>query len=345
MALTMIDLRSDTVTKPTPAMREAMCSADVGDDVFAEDPTVNLLQEKVAALLGTESALFMPSGCASNQIAIKSHTMAGDEIIVEQDAHIFNYETAAPAVLSSVQVKTIAGVRGALSAGQLPAAVRPSQYYMPKTRLIALENTHNRAGGTIYPIDEIKKISAFARDNGILMHLDGARLWNASVASGIAPKEYAQYFDSVSVCFSKGLGAPVGSALCGKKDFLVRARKWRKVFGGGMRQAGILAAGAIYALDHHIDRLKEDHEKARYFAESVNRSSVLDVDLDAVQTNIVLVDVAKTGKTPDEVIALLKANGVLVSGGTFTTIRAVTHLDVSMEQVRAAVGVIAAMFP
>jgi threonine aldolase len=345
MAQPMIDLRSDTVTKPTPAMREAMCAAEVGDDVYGEDPTVNRLQEKVAALLGTEAALFMPSGCASNQIAIKSHTEAGDEIIVEQDAHIFNYETAGPALLSSVQVKTIPGVRGTLTAAQLPEAVRPSAYYMPRTRLIALENTHNRAGGTIYPIDEIKKISDFAHTHGILMHLDGARLWNASVASGIAPKDYAQYFDSVSVCFSKGLGAPVGSALCGKKDFLVRARKWRKVFGGGMRQAGILAAGAIYALDHHVTRLKEDHEKARYFAEAVAKSSVLDVDLDAVQTNIVLVDVKRTGKTPDEVIELLRQKGVLISGGTFTTIRAVTHLDVSMEQVRTAAAAFATLFP
>ncbi len=345
MAAPMIDLRSDTVTKPTPAMREAMCSADVGDDVYGEDPTVNFLQEKVAALLGTEAALFMPSGCASNQVAIKSHTTSGDEIIVEEDAHIFNYETAAPAVLSSVQVKTIRGVRGAMSVDQLPAAVRPGAYYMPKTRLIALENTHNRAGGTLYPIDEIRKISAYAHSNGILMHLDGARLWNASVASGIAPKGYAQYFDSVSVCFSKGLGAPVGSALCGTKEFLTKARKWRKVFGGGMRQAGILAAGAIYALDHHIDRLHEDHEKARLFAERVGASSVLDVELDAVQTNIVLVDVTKTGKTPDEVIEMLRHKGVMVSGGTFTTIRAVTHLDVSMEQIRAAADAVIALFP
>lgn len=345
MAALMIDLRSDTVTKPTHAMRETMCSADVGDDVYGEDPTVNLLQEKVSALLGTEAALFMPSGCASNQIAIKSHTEPGDEIIVEEDAHIFNYETAAPAVLSGVQVKTIRGVRGALGVDQLPAAVRPAAYYMPKTKLIALENTHNRAGGTLYPIGEIAKISEYAHTHGILMHLDGARLWNASVASGIAPREYAQYFDSVSVCFSKGLGAPVGSALAGTKAFLTRARKWRKVFGGGMRQAGILAAAAIYALDHHIDRLREDHEKARLFAERVSLSSTLVVELDAVQTNIVLVDVTKTGKTPDQVIDMLKNKGVLVSGGTFTTIRAVTHLDVSIEQMQAAADAVIALFP
>ncbi|HLP17100.1 MAG TPA: low-specificity L-threonine aldolase [Bacteroidota bacterium] len=344
MSQALIDLRSDTVTKPTPAMREAMFAAEVGDDVFAEDPTVNRLQEKVAALLGTESALYMPSGCASNQIALKSHTQPGDEIIVETDAHIFNYETAAPAVLSGIQVKTLQGVRGVFTADQLPPAVRPSQYYMPPTRLIALENTHNRAGGTVYPIDEIKKISDYAHANGILMHLDGARLWNASVATGIAPGEYAKHFDSISVCFSKGLGAPVGSALCGKREFLTKARKWRKVFGCGMRQAGILAAAAEYALDNNIARLKEDHDKARYFAEAVNAVPGLCVDLDGVQTNIILVDVSKTGKSPDDVIALLKQRGVLVSGGTYTTIRAVTHLDVSMEQVKTAVDVIKELF-
>jgi len=345
MAQTMIDLRSDTVTKPTAAMREAMCAAEVGDDVYGEDPTVNRLQEKVAALLGTESALFMPSGCASNQVALKSHTEAGDEVIVEEDAHIFNYETAAPAVLSGIQVKTIAGVHGVITADQLPPAVRPSAYYMPKTRLIALENTHNRAGGTIYPLDEIARIGEFARAHGILMHLDGARIWNASVASGVPVRDYAKQFDSVSVCFSKGLGAPVGSALCGRKEFLVKARKWRKLFGGGMRQAGILAAAASYALDNHVERLQEDHEKARVFAETVNTSSVFDVELDRVQTNIVLVDVTKSGKTPDEVIDALKRKGVFVSGGTYTTIRAVTHLDVSMEQVRAAAAAVLELFP
>ena len=240
-----IDLRSDTVTKPSAAMRQAMANAEVGDDVFGEDPTVVKLQEKVAALLGKEKALYVPSGVMSNQLAIKAQTEPGDEIICEQDAHIFNYETAAPSLISSVQVKTLPGLRGVIRAEQLTAAMRPKVYYMPRSRMISLENTHNRSGGTIYPLGEIEKISAFARSHEMLMHLDGARLWNAWVATGIHPKEYAQHFDSVSVCFSKGLGAPVGSAVVGSAAMIERVHKWRKVFGGGMRQAGIIAAGRV----------------------------------------------------------------------------------------------------
>ncbi|MDE3057117.1 MAG: low-specificity L-threonine aldolase [Bacteroidota bacterium] len=331
-----IDLRSDTVTRPSKAMRDAMANADVGDDVFSEDPTVIKLQEKVAALLGKEKALYVPSGVMSNQLAIKSHTEPGDEIICEQDAHIFNYETAAPSLISSVQVKTIPGAKGVLRVEQLPTSLRPKVYYMPRSRLICLENTHNRAGGTIYPIDEIKKISGFARANGLFMHLDGARLWNAWVATGIHPKEYAKYFDSVSVCFSKGLGAPIGSAIVGPADFIERARKWRKVYGGGMRQAGIIAAGALYALEHNVERLKEDHEKASYFARKVSATQNVYVDLDTVQTNIVLVNVERSGRRPEEIITALKGKGLLVSLGTYTSIRAVMHLDVSMEEVKRA---------
>ncbi len=334
-----IDLRSDTVTRPSKAMREAMANAEVGDDVFGEDPTVLKLQEKVAALLGKEKALYVSSGVMSNQLAIKSHTEPGDEIICEQDAHIFNYETAAPSLISSVQVKTIPGVKGVLRAEQLVTALRPKVYYMPRSRMICLENTHNRAGGTIYPLEEIKKISAFARANGLLMHLDGARLWNAWVATGIHPKEYAQYFDSVSVCFSKGLGAPIGSAITGTVEFIERARKWRKVYGGGMRQAGIIAAGALYALEHNVERLKEDHEKASYFAKKISTSPKVRVDLDTVQTNIVLVNVEGTGKHPDEIIAILKSKGLLVSFGTYTSIRAVMHLDVSVEESHRAADI------
>jgi threonine aldolase len=344
MAKEFIDLRSDTVTKPSKAMREYMAYAEVGDDVFGEDPTVIALQEKVAVMLGKEKALYVSSGCLSNQLAIKSHTTAGDEVLMERDAHMFNYETAAPSVLSSVQVQTVPGKRGVFTAEQLPPLIRPDVYYMPKTRMIAAENTHNRSGGTIFPLDEIKKISAFAKENGIAFHLDGARLWNASVATGIPVNEWAKHFDSVSVCFSKGLGAPVGSALCGSSEFIERAHKWRKVFGGGMRQAGIIAAGALYAVEHNIDRLKEDHDKAKFFAQEVSKIPSLSIDLESVQTNIILVDVQKTGKTPNEIIALLKEHNVLVSGGTFTSIRAVTHLDVSMEQVKFAVEKIKSIF-
>ena len=331
-----IDLRSDTVTRPSKAMREAMANAEVGDDVFGEDPTVNKLQETVSALLEKESALFVPSGCMSNQLALKAHTEMGDEVIMEQDAHMFNYETAAPSIMSAVQVKTIPGVRGVFRAEDLPPHIRPAIYYMPRTRVICVENTHNRAGGTIFPIDEIKKISAFCKGQGIFFHLDGARLWNASVASGIPMKEWAQYFDSVSVCFSKGLGAPVGSALCGSKEFVTKAHKWRKVFGGGMRQSGIIAAGALYAVQNNVARLKEDHEKAKYFSQEISKIKSFEIDLESVQTNIVLVDVRKTGKTPQEIIAVAKDQGILISAGTFTKFRALMHLDVSMEHVKFA---------
>jgi len=321
-------------------MRQAMASAEVGDDVFGEDPTVAALQEKVAALLGKEKALYVPSGVMGNQLSIKAQTEPGDEIICEQDAHIFNYETAAPSLISSVQVKTIPGVRGAIHAEQLTAAIRPKVYYMPRSRMICLENTHNRSGGTIYPLDEIEKIFSFARSHEMLMHLDGARLWNAWVATGIHPKEYAKYFDSVSVCFSKGLGAPVGSAVAGSAAMIERVHKWRKVFGGGMRQAGIIAAGALYALDHNVERLKEDHEKAKYFAEKISTLTKLSIDMEAVQTNIIIINTEKTGRQPDEIIALLKSKGVLETLGSYNSIRAVTHLDVSMEQVRQAVDTI-----
>lgn len=340
----MIDLRSDTVTRPGKAMREAMANAVVGDDVFGEDPTVNELQETVAGMLGKERALYVVSGCMSNQLALKAHTGPGDEVIMEEDAHMFNYETAAPAVMSAVQVKTIAGRHGVFTADILPPHIRPDQYYMPKTKVICVENTHNRAGGVIFPIEEIKKLSEFCRSRGIIFHLDGARLWNASVASGIPMKEWAQYFDSVSVCFSKGLGAPVGSALCGTKEFITTAHKWRKVFGGGMRQAGMIAAGALYAVRNNVERLKEDHQKARFLAEELATIPAFTVDLDRVQTNIVLADVTKTGKTPAEVIAMMKPHGVLISGGTYTTFRALTHLDVSMDQIKTAVQAFKTVF-
>ena len=341
MSTEIIDLRSDTITKPSPAMRQAMAQAPVGDDVFAEDPTVNLLQQEVAELLGKPSALYVPSGVMANQIGIKVHTQPGDEVIVEQDSHIFNYETAAPSVLSNVQLHVISGQRGILRAEQLAPAVRPPAYYMPRTTLICLENTHNRAGGTVYPIEEIKRIRDFARALGIKMHLDGARLWNACVASGIQPKEYAQFFDSVSVCFSKGLGAPVGSALVGSEEVIQRARRIRKIFGGGMRQAGIIAAGALYALQHNIPRLKEDHENARLFAERVAQNPKAGIDPKTVQTNIVVIDISQTGKSTNEVLDVLRSRNVLLTDATYTSIRAVTHLDVSTDQVARAADIVA----
>src|SRR6516162_9845503 len=251
----LIDLRSDTVTRPTPGMRAAMQAAEVGDDVFREDPGVNRLEERVAALLGKEAALFVPSGTMSNQICVRAHTQPGDELLCEANCHIYNNEAGGPAVLSGVTCRTIEGDYGVLDLSQLEGKIRPANDHLVRTRLVALENTHNRGGGRIFPLEKIRAITEWARANHLATHLDGARLWNAIVATVIPGTEWARHFDTVSVCFSKGLGAPVGSALCGPRDFIGRARRVRKLFGGGMRQAGVAAAGALYALDNHVERL------------------------------------------------------------------------------------------
>ncbi len=340
MAETYIDLRSDTVTRPSPGMREAMAAAAVGDDVFGEDPTVNRLQERVAEILGKEAALYVPSGTMGNQTCIKVHTLPGDEVICEKGAHVFNYETGGIAFLSGAQVHAVEGKRGAFGVAEIERAVRPDLYYMPKTRLICLENTHNRAGGTIYPIERIREISAFAGKKNIRLHLDGARLWNASAATGITPKEYASYFDSVSVCLSKGLGAPVGSVIAGSKAFIADARHYRKIFGGGMRQAGILAAAGLYALEHNTGRLGEDHEKAAFLARELVQVKTFDIDLESVQTNIIIIGAERTGKMPEEILSTLKRKGVLLTLGNYMGLRAVTHLDVSMDDVKHAARII-----
>lgn len=339
----MIDLRSDTVTRPSEEMRNAMAQAPVGDDVFGEDPSVNDLQKTVARILGKEDALFTPTGVMANQIALRCHTQPGDEVVVERDAHILNYETGAPAVLSGIQVLPVQGVRGILRARQFADAIRDNAYYLPRTALFCLENTHNRAGGTIYPLSEIKKIRSVALRHEIPMHMDGARLWNAWVATGIHPKEYCRFVESVSVCFSKGLGAPVGSAIAGSKSFIDRARKVRKIFGGGMRQAGILAAAAKYSLEHNIERLKEDHEKASVLANEAEKARGFKVESE-VETNIVIFDITETGKTASRVLAMLKSRGVLMTQAGPTALRAVTHMDVSLTQTRQAASIIAKLF-
>ena len=339
-----IDLRSDTVTKPSRAMLEAMMIAEVGDDVFGEDPTVNLLQQRVAEMFNKEAALFVPSGTMGNEVCIKSHTQPGDEIILEEESHIFVYETGSPALLSGVQMNTIVGKKGVITAEQIKSAIRPKAYYLPPTKLICLENTHGRSAGSIIPIEEIERIHKLAREENIAMHLDGARLWNACVATGIQPKEYGTYFDSISVCFSKGLGAPIGSIIIGSAEFIERARKYRKVFGGAMRQVGILAAAAMFALDHNIDRLKEDHTKAKYFADEVSKLHQLEVDLTQVQTNMVFIDISGTGKTQDDILHILESQGILVTPERHTSIRAVMHLDVTMEEVKQAVKILQTVF-
>lgn len=340
-----IDLRSDTVTRPSRAMLDAMMKAEVGDDVFGEDPTVNSLQERVADLFGKEAALFVPSGTMGNEIAIKAHTNPGDEIIVDEDSHIFVYETAAPSLLSGVQMRPIKGRRGVFTAEQLQRAIRPRAYYMPVTSLICLENTHGRSGGSVIPLDDVRRIGELARKEKIKLHLDGARLWNACVASGVAPREYAACVESVSVCFSKGLGAPVGSMVIGDASFIERARKYRKIFGGGMRQVGILAAGAAYALEHNVERLKEDHAKAKFLAEELSQLRGFRVDMAEVQTNMVIAETESSGKSQSEVLAMLEDKGVLLTSERHSAVRAVTHLDVSMDDVKRAAGIIRSLFP
>jgi threonine aldolase len=332
----VIDLRSDTVTRPAPAMRKAMFEAEVGDDVFGEDPTVNALQERVAKLLGKEAALFVPSGTMANQLAIKAHTQPGDEVIIEATSHPYNFEGGAGAVLSGIQFYCLRGTRGILDASQIEEAIRPDDHHFPVTRLVCIENTHNRGGGAVYPVEKIAEISRLAKSRSLLVHLDGARLWNASVATGIPPNEYGQWTDSVSVCLSKGLGAPIGSLVAGSKTFIDRAHRFRKMFGGGMRQAGIIAAAGLYALDHHIGRLKEDHRNAKRLAVGLKELKGVSLNPKHVETNIVIFDVTEAGKTALQIAEAMKHNGVLIHAFGKTQIRLVTHLDVTEEDVDTA---------
>jgi threonine aldolase len=328
-----IDLRSDTVTRPTPSMRKMMAEAEVGDDVFGEDPTVNALQEKVAHLLGKEAALFVPSGTMANQLSIKSHTQPGDEVIIEASSHPYNFEGGAGAALSGIQFQCLKGVRGIFDTAQVEEAIRPADHHYPVTKLVCLENTHNRGGGSIYPVEKMADIYRLAKSKGLLVHLDGARLWNASVAMGIKPIEYAQWADSVSVCLSKGLGAPIGSLAAGSKLFIDRVHRFRKMFGGGMRQAGIIAAAGIYALDHHFERLKDDHQNAKRLAVGLKEFKGVSIDPKHVETNIVIFDVSNTGMTGSQVAESLKQERVLIHVIGRTQIRLVTHLDVSSEDI------------
>ncbi|MFP4528076.1 MAG: threonine aldolase family protein [Candidatus Kapaibacterium sp.] len=284
----MIDLRSDTFTAPDEDMRKAMAAAPVGDDVFGEDPTVNELEEFTAGLLGKEAALYVPSGTMSNQIALALNTRTGDEVICEADAHIYYYETAGPSIISRVQIRPVPSDRGEMPLSEIEKSIRPDIYYYPRTSLICLENTHNRHGGTILSREYISEVSELAKSRGLGLHLDGARIWNAAIATDIQPIDWAAPFDTVSVCFSKGLGAPVGSCLTGSRDKIEAGRKIRKILGGGMRQAGIIAAGALYALRENMEKLALDHENAGLFARSINESEYIDVDLSTVETNIVM---------------------------------------------------------
>ncbi len=327
-----IDLRSDTVTKPTPAMWDAMRAAPLGDDVFGDDPTVNALQERIAAELGFEAALFMPTGTQSNLCGLMSHCQRGDEYIVGQMAHTYRWEGGGAAVLGSIQPQPIPNQPdGTLALADIEAAIKPDDAHFAKTRLLALENTW---GGMVLPLAYIEAASALARRRGLAAHLDGARLYNAAVAGGVPAREIARHFDSVSVCFSKGLGTPAGSALCGSRDFIARARRWRKMAGGAMRQSGVLAAAAAHALDHHVARLADDHANAKRLAAGLQ--GLAGVTVVPPQTNIVFVDLAPD--KPTDIVARLAARGVLATG--LYRLRLVTHLDVSDDDIERAIPIL-----
>jgi len=333
----VIDLRSDTITQPTPAMREAIARAEVGDDVFGDDPTVNRLEAETAALLGKEAAVFMPSGAMANQVAVRAHTEAGDEILVEGSAHLYYYESGAPAALAGVICRCLTGNRGLFTAADVEAALRPANVHFAPTKLVCVENTHNRGGGSVWPLAQIAEVAAAARRHNLRLHLDGARLWNASVASGVPERDYAAHFDSVSVCFSKGLGAPVGSALTGTREFIGRARRFRKMYGGGMRQAGILAAAALYALEHHRQRLAEDHANARLLAEGLARLPGIELDPALVETNIVIFRVRAMPVA--QLVERLNQRGVWMLAAGPDTVRAVTNLMVTRADMAVALAV------
>ncbi|AUX41071.1 threonine aldolase [Sorangium cellulosum] len=356
----MIDLRSDTVTRPTATMRAAMAAAEVGDDVYREDPTVRRLEERVAELTGKEAALFVPSGTMGNQIALLCHTQRGDEVIAGEGAHCAYYESGAAPAWSGVQF-AFAGRGGLFTAEDVEHAIKPPQYYLPRTRVVAIENTHNRAGGRVFPQRDVLAIASVARAHGLALHLDGARIWNAAVASGRTVAELAAPFDTASVCFSKGLGAPVGSALAGSADVVRAALRFRKMLGGGMRQAGVLAAAALHALTHHQVRLAEDHEAARTIAramrEAAHRGSTPPAadtraakDTPAAtdaphatvgepETNIVYVETP--GIPAERLVEAARQRGVLVGAADRSAVRIVTHLDLAPAQVAPAARALA----
>lgn len=332
----VIDLRSDTVTKPTPAMLNAMFAARVGDDVYGEDPTINRLEAQVAAYFGKEAALFVPTGTMANQIAVRVHCRPGDELIAEETSHVVLWEQAGPAALSGVTVRTLPGRFGLLKPGQFEGCIRPDDMHSPRTRLIWLENTHNRGGGTIMPLTDIQAVGDWALQHELARHLDGARIWNSIAETGVAAQQWAAPFDTLSVCFSKGLGAPVGSALVGTEKLIREARKVRKLFGGAMRQAGYLAAACIYAMENHVERLREDHTHARLIAEAVNSVPGLMLTPPDVQTNVVWFQVERARGTAQDLCRHLKEQGVLLAPLGEQVVRVCTHLDVTRAECERA---------
>jgi len=331
-----VDLYSDTQSRPTDAMRRFMIEAEVGDEQRGEDPSVRRLCDMVAQLLGKEDALFLPSGTMCNEIAYRVHCEPGDEIIVDKTGHALHFETGGPAALSGVMTRPLDGVHGIFDADQVRAAIRQPGRHDPASRLLSVENTSNLGGGTVWPLERIREVVAVAREAGLSAHLDGARLMNAVVASGIAAHEFAAPFDSAWICLTKGLGAPVGAVLAGSAAFIDRAWRFKHQFGGAMRQAGIIAAAGIYALEHHVERLADDHANARHFAERIAQIPGLRVELDAVQTNMVYFDTSGSGLSAPEVGERLRALGVRIGDIDDTLMRAVTHIDVSRADMDTA---------
>ena len=341
----LIDLRSDTVTRPTPEMRRAMAEAEVGDDVFGDDPTVNDLQEFCADLLGKEAGLFVPTGSMGNQVALGSLTRPGDEVVCHAGAHFLHYEGGSVAAHLGLMMRPLTGDAGVIAADRVAETIRPGTEHNPKTSVVAIENTHNSAGGSIFPIDEARGIAKVCEERSVAVHLDGARLFNAQVATGTPAREWAGCADTVTFCFSKGLGAPVGSMVVSTKDNIAEARRLRKRLGGGMRQVGVLAAAARVALETGVDRLAEDHANARILAEGLAELHPEAVDLDTVQTNMVYLNLEPLGMTAPELSETLGAEGILTLGFPGYSMRLVTHRDVDETQIRRALERIRAALP
>ncbi len=328
----MIDLRSDTVTKPTPEMLQAMTNAEVGDDVFESDPTVNQFQQKIADLFGMEAGLFVPSGTMSNQLGIKVLTEPGDEILIEEKGHVFNYETGAASALSGVQIRTLFGEHGKLTPALLRNTKRGAFDWEPRTKIICLENTTNKGGGVCYREEELKELKTYADEENLLIHLDGARIWNAVAATDINPAFFGEIADTLSVCFSKGLGAPAGSMLLASEKHIAKARRYRKMWGGGMRQVGLLAAAANYGVEHHWEKLKDDHRRAKEVAQTIAELEAFQVDLDHLQTNILLFDTIK--ESAENVLEKLAEKEIHMIPFGPNTIRATFHFEITDEDVK-----------
>ena len=337
----VIDLRSDTVTRPSPAMRQAMANAEVGDDMNGEDPTVNRLEEMVCQMFKKEAAVYCCSGTQSNQMAVRAHCQPGDELLIEAGGHIAVFEGGAPAALSGVTCRPITGIHGMLDVSDLEGKIRADNQHLPRTRLVCVENTTNLGGGAFYSLQGLERIGNWAHANGLQVHMDGARLFNAVIASGHSPDRICEHIDSVSVCFSKGLGCPMGSILVGSKDLIYRARRARKLFGGALRQAGIVAASAIYALENNVERMKEDHENAQVFAREVEKIPGLKLDSAGVATNLVFFEVDPKLGNASQLSYALKQRGVLMNAGGPTRLRACTHLDVTRDHLLSAARTLA----